>query len=180
MTQSLRERLDWQTRQGQIMDADRRYVIMRADVLMGIFRELPGPARAQALQALERAASLGGGASTRAYFQTLQGDADALLHTMAGYSAELGWGVWSFALAPARDALHLEVRNSPFAAGFGVSEHPVCHPIAGILRIVGELALGRPAQVEETACAAQGHAHCRFAVRPATPDLPCLSRCEDD
>ena len=173
MAESLRDRLQWQTEQGQIMDADRRYVMMRADVLMGLFRELPtDAARAQALAALARSTARGGGASTRAYFQTLRGDVGALLNTMAGYSSELGWGVWAFSAPPGQDALLLEVRNSPFAAGFGASAHPVCHPIAGILQTVGELALGRPVTVEETSCAAQGHAQCRFDVRPAAPDSP--------
>lgn len=173
MAESLRDRLQWQTGQGQIMDADRRYLMMRADVLMGLFRELPtDAARAQALAALARSANRGGGASTRAYFQTLHGDTGALLNTMAAYSAELGWGVWSFSESSGHEALRLEVRNSPFAAGYGASDRPVCHPIAGILQTVGELALGRAVTVEETACAAQGHAHCRFEVRPASSDSP--------
>ncbi len=165
MAETLRDRLQWQTSHGQIMDADRRYLLMRTDVLMGVFRELPPEARQQAFAALARSANQGGGASTRAYFQSLQGDVSALLNTMTAYSAELGWGVWFFSRDAQAHKIHLKVHNSPFAAGFGASDRPVCHPIAGILQTVGELALGQSALVQETCCAAQGHTHCEFHIQ---------------
>ena len=65
------------------------------------------------------------------------------------------------------DLLVLTVRNSPFAAGYGASDVPVCHPIRGMLTAVGEMVLDRPVTVVETACAAMGAPECRFEVRPS-------------
>lgn len=163
---TLREKMQWQTELGQIKDADRRYIMLRTDVLMGVFSRLAPEARAAALNAFGTAVRESGGQSARAYFQALGGDARELLRTMADYSAELGWGKWSFGTEDEAQ-LRLTVRNSPFAAGFGSSATPVCHAIAGMLGTVGRLVLQGAVSVEETECAAQGCACCTFLVRPA-------------
>ncbi|NYT68451.1 V4R domain-containing protein [Pusillimonas noertemannii] len=105
-----------------------------------------------------------GGKSARSYFQSLHNDARRFLQTMEAYSAELGWGKWAFNQnTPGQ--WELIVHNSPFAAGFGASEKPVCSAIAGMLSAVGALIAQTPVSVEETACAAQGCKHCRFLLR---------------
>lgn len=167
MTDSLRQRMQWQTELGQILDGDRRYLMMRSDVLMGAFRGLPAPYQLEALQALQQSVRIHGGKSAKAYFASLNNDADRLLDTMARYSAQLGWGVWT--LQKQTGALAVQVDNSPFAAGFGHCTHPVCHPIVGMLETVGELVLGDAVQVRETQCAAQGHPHCLFSAVRNSP-----------
>jgi len=165
MSGKLLDRMQWQTEAGQIMDADRRYVMLRADVLMGVFRRLGAKAGQEALSAFAESVRESGGKSAKAYFEQLGGDTEKLLGTMCSYSAELGWGSWQFT----RDekGLRLQVHNSPFAAGFGPSETPVCHAIAGMLGTVGELVLQGGVTVEETQCAAQhACAHCSFRILP--------------
>ena len=85
--------------------------------------------------------------------------------TVAETAPQLGWGLWRFDLAG--DAIRLEVRNSPFANGFGPSDHPVCHGIAGMVRAVSTLVFGRPATARETACSAMGAPACLFEAHPA-------------
>lgn len=168
MTQSLRQRMNWDTSNGQILDDTRRYVMLRNDVLMGIFARLDATSAQQALAAFERAVMESGGQSARAYFDALDHDVDRLLGTMTRFSAELGWGVWSFSRTP--ESLQLSVRNSPFAAGHPKpSASPVCHPIVGMLRTVGELVFDTPVNVKESQCCAHElqASHCVFTVTPA-------------
>ena len=167
MTDSLRHRMNWDTANGQILDDTRRYVILRSDVLMGIFARLDAESAQKALKAFESSVMESGGQSARAYFQSLGNDVDKLLETMTGFSAELGWGVWSFSRQP--DALHLSVRNSPFAAGHPKpAAGPVCHPIVGMLRTVGELVFETTVNVQETHCTAHDQQldQCQFVITP--------------
>ena len=164
MADKLLEKMTWQPECGQIMDQDRRYVMLRADVLMGIFQRLPPDMRGAALGAFFESVRDAGGQSAKSYFQSLNNDPTKLLDTMASYSAELGWGKWSF--AQAAEGLRLTVHNSPFAAGYGDSDCPVCHPIAGMLTTVAGLMSDTDVYVEETQCASQtGVQHCSFQVR---------------
>jgi predicted hydrocarbon binding protein len=142
-----------------------RYLRLRADTLMGMFRELPGPLRAQALAALARSAALHGGDSARRYFEGEADDATALLAKIRDTAAELGWGVWRFG-ERSETRLVLEVDDSPFASGYGASDVEVCAPITGMLEAVARLVLGGPCEARETECAARGSTRCRFeAIR---------------
>lgn len=156
------DRLDWDPERGVLRDGPARYVVLRADSLMGLFREIEGETRQHALDALRRATARAGGDSLARYRATSNlGDADfvALVERTA---AELGWGRLRFATGP--DRLGLEVRDSPFAAAFGSSPTPVCAPLAGILEAVAAILLDRAVAARETACAAQGAPACRFAA----------------
>lgn len=175
MSQPLRplhKRLAFDLSEGQVLDGPRRYLIMRADVLMGAFAKLEAEPRRLALQAIGASVTDHGSDSVRAYLAEV--GADALLETMVAASASLGWGVWSFRRLS--DQLWLEVRNSPFAAGTPTSLEPVCTPIIGMLRAVAQALWSEPADVVEWACACQGQAGmegvCRFQARPRLPKIP--------
>lgn len=161
----IRERLRWDSGSGEIRDGEVRYLLIRPDTLMGMFAALAPAARAEALAALARSTATHGAKSARRYQSLGAADAAALLATIERTAPLLGWGVWRIG----RDAdggLELEVRNSPFAAGYGPgATAPVCAPIAGMLQAVAELIGGRPAQVEETACVAMGAPVCCFRAR---------------
>lgn len=90
----LHKRLVFDLAAGQVLDGPRRYLVMRADVLMGAFDGLDGQARALALQSLGRSVSAFGADSVHAYLA--QVGPDALLQAMVQGSAALGWGVWRF------------------------------------------------------------------------------------
>ena len=163
-----KDRLSWDTAQGQILDADRRYLMMRADVLMGLFRRLDDPTRTQALDALGQAVMEQGGLSAKAYWDAIHHDPQALLNSVADISAQLGWGSWD--IQPGgTGGLQVQVKNSPFAWGFGEHDQPLCRPIVGMLTAVGKLIYDQHVQVQEIHCCAQGRpAHCLFTVMPKT------------
>jgi predicted hydrocarbon binding protein len=194
---SLADRLRHDLEQGQILDQDRRYLMLRADVLMGLFAELEPAARTQALRALDRSVQRHGAGSVQAYARLRAGGpegaapsdlstafpsrasaeslaAQALLGDMAAAAATLGWGVWDF--EPDGTGLRLTVRNSPFAAAardLGLQGEPVCHAIAGMAAALGRALWSAPAEVTES-CAAQGPPgaplRCVFHLRPPGRD----------
>lgn len=156
-----RDRLVFEAATGEIQDEGRRYMLMRPEALMGVFRLLDEHGRARALKALTASVVEMGGKSARAYRDHGPGYPEALLATVAATAPDLGWGIWEFNLNPAR--LQLSVRNSPFAAGYGASAHPVCHAISGMATAVARLALEREDIIAvETACSACGASACTF------------------
>lgn len=164
MTATFKERLVLDREAGAWFDQSRRYMMIRPEALMGIFRPLPEPERARALAALEASIFEQGSDSARAYV-AMGGTGEALLGVIEATAPELGWGLWRFARG--EGTVSLEVRNSPFAAGFGPSRTPVCAAIAGMARAVSTIVLGRPTIAVETQCAAMGAENCRFEARVA-------------
>ncbi|HEY2561493.1 MAG TPA: V4R domain-containing protein [Caldimonas sp.] len=158
----LHQRLVFDTAAGAVHDESRRYLLMRADVLMGLFDSLPAAGRDAALQAFGRSAARHGGESLRAYAAAPGVDGAALQRTVEAAAASLGWGRWT--LAWQGRALDLEVRNSPFAAAAAPSARPVCAAIAGMLEALATIVVGEGASARETACAACGAPCCRFTA----------------
>ena len=164
MKPPFRERLDFDGANGQVLDESRRYMLMRPEALMGMFRRLDNETRQKALDALATSVIEMGGDSARAYKAHGGGDVDALLSTVANTAPDLGWGVWSF--NGETDGIELAVRNSPFAAGYGSASQPVCHAIAGMVSAVGRMVLDCDDVVaRETECVACGAPVCRFEAR---------------
>lgn len=164
MKPPFRERLDFDGVNGQVLDESRRYMLMRPEALMGMFRRLDDEARQKALEALAASVIEMGGDSARAYKAHGGGDADALLSTVANTAPDLGWGVWSFARGTG--GIELTVRNSPFATGYGSASQPVCHAIAGMVTAVGRIVLDKGDVIaREIECAACGAPACRFEAQ---------------
>lgn len=168
----LHERLQFDTARGQVLDANRRYVLVRPDVLMGMFAFLPAPASQQALAALARSVFTHGSDSVRAYADPADPASLRLFDAVAQGASSLGWGVWEFELG--ERSCRLQVRNSPFAAAFRQMRSPACAPIAGMLQAVCSHAWKQDCvavEVECSACAAAGDAEheglCRFQASPA-------------
>jgi len=152
----LHERLNFDTARGQVLDADRRYVLLRADVLMGMFAFLPQPASSQALLALARSVATHGSDSVRAYDDSADPASLQLFDVVAQGASSLGWGVWDFELG--RRSCRLKVRNSPFAAAFRKMRAPACAPIAGMMQAVCSHVWKQDCaaiELECSACAAQ-------------------------
>jgi predicted hydrocarbon binding protein len=162
-----RQRLSFDLARGKLRDGDTRYLKLREDSLMGLFKRLSEPARADAFKAF--AASLTEhGASSAARYLARGGDAGDLLATIAATAAQLGWGVWRFSRAEDGE-LHLEVKNSPFAHGYGASSEAVCAPITGMLSAVASIVFDAPVQATEDLCASAGGGICRFSARTRKP-----------
>ena len=155
------ERLRLDEASGAIYDGDRRYLMMRPDVLMGLLHALPPREQAMVLIALAASAREQGGRSVSAYQH--EGGNRQLQQTMIDGAAALGWGKWR--IAEHDEGMQLEVDNSPFAHGYGPAGHPVCAPIAGIFESLAEKLLCQKVTVEELDCAAQHGGSCRFVAR---------------
>ncbi len=159
-----RERLACDTSVGEYRDGGIRYMMIRPDALMGILHELPADMRPTVLEAFARSITNQGGKSAAAYRAAGAASSAALVTTIQETAPQLGWGRWVLSLGA--DGLDLTVANSPFVAGYGASDTPICHPIIGMLTAVGRMTLGCDVTVRETACASmQDHDHCRFEVR---------------
>lgn len=163
--QRLHERLRFDTDRGEVLDQSRRYVLLRSDVLMGLFDSLPPGAREQALHAFAVSVTRFGSDSVRAY--AVEVGPDALLTSMQDAAASLGWGRWRF--VSDNRVLRLEVENSPFAAGTTRADAPACHAIVGMLQTLAAALWPEGAGASELSCAAQargGESLCRFEARP--------------
>ena len=170
MSADFRQRLTFDLASGELRDGDTRYVMLREVSLMGLFKRLPEPARTDAFKAF--AASVGEhGARSAARYRARDardGKAGDLLATIASTAPQLGWGVWRFSRAE-NGELRLEVKNSPFAHGYGASSEAVCAPITGMFAAVASIVFDAPAHAEEDLCAAAGGAICRFSARLHKP-----------
>jgi uncharacterized protein len=163
----LHERLCFDTDRGAVLDESRRYVLLRADVLMGVFDALPATAREQALSAFANSVTRFGSDSVRAY--AAQVGPQALLPAMQDAAASLGWGRWRFDAQD--DVLRLEVHNSPFAAATACADSTACHAIVGMLQTLASTLWPDEAGARELSCAAQqrsGESLCRFEARPTS------------
>jgi predicted hydrocarbon binding protein len=141
--------------EGSIRHGDIRYVLIRADGLMGAFNG-DGSER---LQDLSESVYLHGRHSLARYYADCGGDIEATIKAIESRAAQMGWGRWKIVRShPQR--LTLTVDNSPFAIGRSV--HPQCAPAAGMFRAVAELALGGPVYLLETRCVACGAQTCEF------------------
>ena len=156
-----RERLVWDG--GEIRDGEIRYLMIRPDGLMGMFARLSAGAREEALEAVCASIAEHGAKSAGAYRAMGADDASALLDVIVRTAPQLGWGEWSFAEA-GPDRLALRVDNSPFAAGSGGADGPVCAPIRGMLTALAGMIFDCPVRVFETDCAACGASSCLFAA----------------
>ena len=155
-------RAQWHAAEGSWTDGPARYLMLRADTLMGMFRRLPPEARQSALDAIAAATVEAGGESLRRYRDAAGLTAAELAPMIERTAAELGWGRLEIALGEGMIAM--TVHHSPFALAAAPADGPVCAPLAGILSAFAAIALGRPARAREVACAATGTECCRFEV----------------
>jgi hypothetical protein len=88
-----KDRLVWDGPTGEILDETRRYMLIRPEALMGIFRNLPDAAQLAALQALEASIFEQGSDSARAN-RRHGGEGASLAHLVAATAPQLGWGLW--------------------------------------------------------------------------------------
>jgi uncharacterized protein len=165
MSAPLHQRLIFDTAKGQVMDQSRRYLLMRADVLMGMFDLLPENIRSQAYEAIEKSVAHFGSDSVRAYAAQPRVSQAQLLFTMQEAAASLGWGHWQLTRKPA--ALELTVNNSPFATSSKQKNGCLCHPITGMLKGLANNVWSKEIHAREISCASYtGGITCHFEAYP--------------
>jgi predicted hydrocarbon binding protein len=151
---------------GQLMRDGIRYVMMRPDVLMGVARELSPENAALFFRALEDSTFRHAQASFLHYRSHGGIAANDFLPHLISTAAGLGWGIWSSNQA-ADGSSQIDVHDSPFAAGYGPSQGPVCSPITGVLKAMALVLYGAVLDVREVECAAQGSSTCHFRLASA-------------
>lgn len=152
---ALHDRLRFDVENGQVLDADRRYVLLRADVLMGIFEGLSEGAAQDALTAFRDSVNRYGSASVRAYENRADSDPASLLASVAAGAASLGWGRWHIELGST--TCRLRVFNSPFAQAHR-AQGKACAAIVGMLSAVCSHIWREPVLASEVHCFACGAA----------------------
>lgn len=166
-------RLQFDTDHGQVLDQTRRYVLMRADVLMGLFNQLEPVARSSALHALGNSVTLHGADSVRAYAAQTGVTPSIFLDTIVSSAASLGWGCWRFEAVSG--GLRLSVVNSPFASAALFDDTSACHAISGMLEAVGMALWDIPCRAQELHCNAlhpsSRGAACIFELSPMDPAI---------
>ena len=101
---------------GALHAGDVRYVLVRADGLMGCFKSSLGSTPLAMYQEIEDSFFRFGGKSTQQYAETLGEDPEELLSKIEEIAPQLGWGKWALSLEPNQQRLNLTVENSPFSA----------------------------------------------------------------
>jgi predicted hydrocarbon binding protein len=167
---ALQQRLTWRAHGGAVFDGQRRYLLMRPDVLMGALPRLDAAARAQWLAAVAASAAEHGAQSLAAYAAAVGDDAEALLASTIDAAADLGWGRWR--ISREGEVLVLDVADSPFAAGWracapGPCDGAVCAPIRGLFTALAARVEGAAVVVDERRCVAADATagSCRFTAR---------------
>ncbi len=139
--------------QGALFLGPHRYMLIRPDALMGLFARLPPVERFAAFGAIGASVRENGSKSAFSYAGMGMQEAEKLTQTVMETAPQLGWGQWR--LRYDANGLDLSVYNSPFVAGFGFSDHPVCSPICGMLEAICTQIFGKSCTALETRCAAQ-------------------------
>ena len=139
--------------QGGLLLGPHRYMLIRPDALMGLFARLPLAERDAAFEAFAASVRENGAKSAASYAGMGLAEAERLIRTIMDTAPQLGWGKWS--LTYDEKGLDLSLHNSPFVAGFGPSEHPVCAPVCGMLEAICTQIFGKSGSAVETACASQ-------------------------
>lgn len=158
---------------GALHAGDVRYVLVRADGLMGCFKSSLGSTPLAMYQEIEDSFFRFGGKSTQQYAETLGEDPEELLSKIEEIAPQLGWGKWALSLEPNQQRLNLTVENSPFSAGYGEADFAVCAPIAGMLRGVAEKIFEQAVTCRECRCSAMGGDVCEFeaVIEPGVETL---------
>ena len=139
--------------QGALFLGPHRYMLIRPDALMGLFARLPSVERFAAFGAIAASVRENGAKSAASYAGTGMEEAEKLTQAITETAPQLGWGQWKLNFDA--NGLDLSVYNSPFVAGFGRSDHPVCAPICGMLEAICTQIFGKVGTAVETICASQ-------------------------
>lgn len=150
------------TEDGALHSGDIRYVLVRADGLMGCFKSSSNSTSLSMTKEIENSFFRFGGKSTQQYSDILGDNPEELLSKIEEMAPQLGWGKWALCLKLNERKLTLTVKNSPFSVGYGQADFAVCAPISGMLRGVAEKIFTQAVTCREHRCSAMGGDVCEF------------------
>ena len=162
----LYDRISRDPSMGDLRDGNTRLFLMRADAFMDAFRRLDEDARYSMFSAFAQSIAEHSGQSVKHYRHELGPAArEIFLNSAVNMAADMGWGGWAFGPSTPGE-MTLDVANSPFVEGHGVSEAPICEPILGMIEALGGIIFSVDPVVEEVECAAvTGGDTCFFVAR---------------
>jgi uncharacterized protein len=147
---------------GALHSGNIRYVLVRADGLMGCFKSGLNATSLAMYEEIEDSFFHFGGKSTQLYAETLGRNPKDLLLKIEEIAPQLGWGSWSLSLKSSEQKIDLSVENSPFSDGYGQADFAVCAPISGMLKGVAESVFRQSVVCREIRCSAMGGDICEF------------------
>jgi predicted hydrocarbon binding protein len=168
MKTSVLPSLSWNPEQGSMSLAGSRYLMVRPATVVELLKAAEEMHGVDGARALFIAAGTAGGSQAATAYAKADPDPRVVSATMAQKGTGIGWGKIRVEHAEvAGSELRFSAEFSPFAEGYGESDHPVCHFLTGALTGLGRTVLGADAVGEETACAAMGAPRCEFRIARA-------------
>lgn len=150
---------------GAIRFKDVRYLIIRPETIMDMFRALHKTSGESAVEAFYQGGFSGGKLSSAKFRQTFNLDDRQIVEFMANMGTQIGWGKFDvLEFDPGDQRLIMTVKSSPFAEAAKPSESPVCHFIRGVLAGMCTGLFGKEVQSFEETCLAKGDPLCRFLL----------------
>lgn len=160
---------------GRLTFKEVRYLLVRPDTLVEFQKAVEAEVGWERCAAMMMAGGVAGGARSAARYKSEFGLTDAeIVDFMCTMGREIGWGHFTLnELSATPQRLVVEVRESPFAAAYGPSDHGVCHLIRGVLAGLASGIFASAVCSAETTCRARGDAICRFELLPdnTTPQV---------
>ena len=150
--------------QGAIFYKGVRYLLIRPETIMGMFKSL-----AESI-GLEKAGEIfyeggyeGGKASGIKFRQVFNLSAKEAAEYICQMGNKIGWGNFTLDEFDEKNkSLTITVKSSPFAEQMPGSGEAVCHFLRGVIGGLGSASFDSEAQAEEISCTSKGDEVCRF------------------
>ncbi len=165
MTNEILTGLEYSEQEGALSYKGVRYLLIRPETVMGVFRALAVELPKEAGEIFYMGGFAGGKLSAEKYREVFGLSDREIVEFMMRMGGQLGWGRFELmSLDADKKNLQVAVHNSPYAQGHGPSELPVCHFIRGVLAGLAEGVFGGPVESRETSCLAVNPGPCRFQI----------------
>lgn len=165
MENQLLQQLKYTEDQGTISYHGVRYLLVRPETIMEIYRLLEKSLGERAGHLFYQAGYLGGKLSAKKYKEAFALGDQQTIQFMMGMGTQIGWGRFELVAFDAdKKILEVVVHGSAFAQAYGRSYSFVCHLIRGVLAGLGEPIFGPPLEAKERSCQAAGAASCQFRI----------------
>lgn len=149
--------------QGAITYRGVRYMLIRPETVMGVFRAMEEEFPGGAGEFFFKGGFTGGRLSAQRFRDEFGLVGVQVVEFMMEMGTKIGWGRFQLEKYDGEGML-IEVRvvGSPYAEAHGPSERPVCHLIRGVVAGVTQGIFGVPVTCREVACFATGAEACLF------------------
>lgn len=164
------ENLTFDPSAGRLAYKDVRYLLIRAETIVGFQKAMEATDEKAAADALYQGGFQGGYLSAMQYKKIHRFSDRQALDFMMRMGTEIGWGQFRLAKFDSqKQALQVIVEKSPFGEAYGRSGRPVCHLITGVISGLASVLFKKECIAREVECLARGDADCVFSVGDSSP-----------